>query len=723
MSSARETPSISTSRRRFVSVTSGIAAGMAFATRALAGDSKVPPSGEATTDNSRKATDISRRYDLKRQRAELSADANPPAVAYVEEVSATYIYNAGSIAPPDGWVVLASVAGGTYTLKGSSLTLPIIGNESDDWPNFHAAARACAAAGVTLLFGPGVYTCNTGELALPSDLHVACNRLTEIACHVRTEGNATETPFLVCSQGWNDDKPTDRLALNTQIGDLRVSLSGSISLSPGDFIVLSVLFRTALYEVLAFDPATRTVSLDRPLRLPFGSPTATASFPAGSTVKKVTPVRNVHIEFNGARLYGNCARFIEIFDAWKCRFDGPVYCGDGTAATAQERIISIDASCYDCHASKIYGDGGNVTSLGLSFESAEASTFSFCEMRNTRDAGITFQDAIDCIAIECKCCNNRGDGAIFTAAMTGGGSIFGADHCKIVGGSYSGNGGSGIVFERGSSRCVVDGAQVLSNSDNGILDRLGNDNLITGKTVVRRNSTGVRMESSARFSASSLQATDQINGIIVEAGAQAVMLNGVNANFNSAAIVIRGEADINQLTAIAPTGTAAPQVSVESTGIARARGLVAAQGAVGSPSIEIAGAFDMESGHVVQKAGGIGVNVKGSGIARIDTMVTVRGQGNTGTGIGVVDKGVLTIGNPRIDPSRIFVAETAKTNFGEIVVGADGTVSVDWPLLLPSDWVDISPITGKGDFSVTRKPGIGFTITGTPGDQLNWKVA
>lgn len=718
-------PAAKTSRRRFVSVAGGITAGLAFAARAFARDSQQPSPVEAATDNSRKDGNNSRRYDLKRGRAELSADANPPAIAYVEEVSATYIHDAGSIAPPDGWIVLASVAGGTYTLKGSALTLPIIGNESDDWPNFHAAAKACAASGVTLLFGPGVYTCNTGGLALPSNLHVACNPLTEISCNVRADGNATGSPFLVCPQQWNESQfAHDGLALDTSIGDQKVVLSGSIDLSPGDFIVLGVLFRTALYEVLAFDPASGTASLDRPLRLPFGSPTALASFPAGSAVNKVTPAKNVHIEFNGARINGDCVRFIEIFDGWKCRLDGPVYCGNGTSATAQERIISIDASCYDCHASGIYGDGGNTTSLGLSFESAEASTFSFCEMRNTRDAGITFQDAIDCVAIECKCCNNRGDGAVFTAAMTGGGSIFGADHCKIVGGSYSGNGRSGIIFERGSSRCVVDGAQVLSNGADGILENLGNDNLITGKTVVRRNSTGVRMKASARFTASSLQVTDQTNGIIVEADAHAVMLSGINANFNSTAVIIRGEADISQLTAIARVDTAAPQVSVESTGAARARGLVAAQGAPGTSSIEIAGIFDLESGHVIQQVGGTGINVKSSGVARVDTMVAVSGQGNAGIGIGVVDTGMLSIeGNPRIDPSSIFVAKTAKANFGKVVVGPDGKIDVDWPLLLPSDWIDVSPITGTGDYSVTNKPATGFTITGTPGDQLSWKVA
>jgi hypothetical protein len=202
------------------------------------------------------------------------------------------------------------------------------------------------------------------------------------------------------------------------------------------------------------------------------------------------------------------------------------------------------------------------------------------------------------------------------------------------------------------------------------------------------------------------------------------MLSGVNANFNSTAVIIRGETDISQLTAIARAGTTAPQVSVESTGAARARGLVAAQGAPGSSSIEIAGRFDIESGHVVQQVGGLGINVKDSGSARIDTMVTVSGHGSAGTGIGVVDAGVLSIaGNPRIDQSSIYVADTAKVNFGKVVVGADGMVSVDWPLLLPSDWVDVSPITGTGDYSVAHKPGIGFMITGTSGDQLNWKVA
>lgn len=710
-----------TSRRRFVSVASGITAGLAVAARAFAGDDQKRSSAAPATDDSR------RRHDFKRERAELSADANPPAIAYVEEVSATYVYDAGSTAAPDGWIVLASAAGGTYRLSGVALTLPIVGNGSDDWPNFHAAARACAPSGVKLLFGPGLYVCKTGALSMPSNLHVVCNPLTRISSNIGSEYDNEGAPFFVCgtNRAIEQRLPDDALVSDSYIGDVKVKVSGSISLQRGDYIVLNMGgFRSAIHEVIAFDRGTGVISLDRPLRLPYGSATAIASFPKGSNVSKAEPATNVRVEFNGARIFGNCTRFIEVCGAWKCSFEGPVYCGDGTAATASERIISIDMPCYDCHASRIYGDGADVTPIGLSFESAEASTFSFCEIRNTRDTGLTFQDAVDCIAIECRCSNNRGEGAVFTAAATGGGSIFGADHCKIVGGSYSGNGSSGIVFERGSSRCVVDGAQVISNAGNGILDRLGNDNLVTGKTVVRRNSTGLRMEESARFSAVSLQATDQTNGIIVDAGAKAAMLSGVNANFNSAAVIILGEADISQLTAIARVGAAVPQVSIEATGVARARGLVAAQGAPGSPSINIAGRFDLESGHIVQQTGGVGISVRHSGSARIDAMVSVSGQGRTGTAISVADKGSLSFaGNPRIDPSKILVAGTAKANFGNVVVGANGTVSIDWPFLLPSDWIDVRRIAGTGDYRIAHKPGAGFTITGTPGDELSWKVA
>jgi hypothetical protein len=555
-----------TSRRRFVSFVSGITAGLALASRAFAQGTK-PPSlpqdpaspGDSRNGNASEVKSNPRRYGFSFDRATLSAERVPPDISYVEEVSANYIYNAKSKATPDGWIVLKSVAGGTYTLKGTTLTLPIVGGGSDDWPNFFAAANACAASGVTLLFGPGVYTCNTGGLTMPSNLHVICNPLTEIGCNLKTDGDPTNSPFLAGGHQIPIDEqmPVDTLASDTNIGDLKVTLSNSTRLSPGDFIVLAILreFRTAMYEVLAFDPATKVVSLDRPLRLPHGSPMATTSFPAGTAVYKVIPVKNLHVEFNGARIYGNCVRFVEAFSAWKCHFDGPFYCGNGLAATAAERIISLDASCYDCHASRIYGDGGGVTTLGLSFESSEGSTFQYCDMRNHLYAGLTFQDAVDCVAIECKCNNNRGDGAIFTAAATGGGNLFGSDHCKIVGGSYSGNGSAGIVFDRGSSRCVVDGAQVLSNPGSGIVDLLGNDNLITGKTVVRRNFTGLRTEAtSVRFSATNVQTTDQTNGIIIRAGAQAVTLTGVNANFNSAATILEGEADVSQLTPVASPG-------------------------------------------------------------------------------------------------------------------------------------------------------------------------
>ena len=227
-----------------------------------------------------------------------------------------------------------------------------------------------------------------------------------------------------------------------------------------------------------------------------------------------------------------------------------------------------------------------------------------------------------------------------------------------------------------------------------------------------------------RFSATNLQVTDQTNGIIVATGAQAVTLTGVNANFNSAAVIIHGEADVSQLSAVAPAGHTTAPFSVTPTGVARVRGLIAAQGAAPrAPTIDVAGVCHLESGDVIQQPGGIGINVNDRGIVRIDTMVEVKGQGEAGTAVNVVDSGIALISDgPRTDPLSIFLGATAKANFGTAVIGENGRVAVAWPFLQATDRVIVSRITGTGDYNVFQTPGVGFEISAKPTDLFNWKI-
>lgn len=447
-------------------------------------------------------------------RAALSAlSADIDASYYVEEVDAGYIYDAGSSATADEWTVLTSAAGGRFLLAGDSLTLPILGGASDDWPNMAAANAACAAAGVILKFGPGTYNAKTRQV-VASKSHIVLNEKTVI--HAAISPNIDNRDSVFCAYAAMLD--SDALAADTNIGDTEVTIAGDMTLAVGDFIVLiSRQFRCALYKVIAWNSGTKVVTLDRPIRLNYGSALATTSFPSGSLVWKVDPPQNVIIEFNGATIYGACNRFIEVFSGWKCNIFGPVHCGDGSTTTATERIISLDVPSYDCHAYYVTGDGGGVTTLGLSFETAESCSFNHCDMRNILNAGLIFQDGVDCTANDCHAHGSPAAGAIFSAAGVGSepdsGSEWGSQGCRIVGGSYNDN-YVGIEFEKGSSFCAVDGnTVVVGNSAIGVLDELGNYNSLGSGVVIRANSNGVYLDEGSVGFRSQAKITNCGNGV------------------------------------------------------------------------------------------------------------------------------------------------------------------------------------------------------------------
>ncbi|MDB5620315.1 hypothetical protein [Tardiphaga sp.] len=451
-------------------------------------------------------------------RASLSASSPAPESAYVTEVFASYIYDAASVATPNAWTILSSVDGGAYVLAQSDLTLPILGGGSDDWPNFAAANVACAATGIILRFGPGQYQAKSRQ-TVASRCHIVLNPLTEIQAAISPNDDNRDSVFTA----YATTLAFDALAAGTNIGDDTVQISGGLVLTVGDFIVLhSKQFRVGLYQILAWDAATKIASLDRPLRMAYGSATGTLSFPAGSPVWKVDPPQNVIIECNGARVYGACNRFFEIYIGWRCNVMGPIHCGDGTSITATERIISFDEACYDCHGSYISGDGANLTTLGLSFESTEACSFLYCDMRRILNAGTIFQDAIDSVSIEGHCHSGAGAGVAFTAASAGAepdsGTVWGSNGCSVVGGSYSGN-HIGVHFQCGSSWCTIDGSTAIVGNTTGIHDELGNYNSAGSGVYLRKNFNGIYLDATSVGFVSEARISNNSNGLQVISGA------------------------------------------------------------------------------------------------------------------------------------------------------------------------------------------------------------
>ena len=422
-------------------------------------------------------------------RAALSA-SSVLARTLVTEVGGTYRYDAASSATVDGWVVLTAAGGvGRFIFDGPVLTLPIRGGGLDDWPNFAAAGVACAAAGITLRLGLGTYNAKSRQTTA-TKLHVVCTPLTNISCAIASVDNR-DTPF--CAFGISSTFTT--LAAATNVGDRTITLTADIGLAVGDFVNLSPAapgapaWRLALYQVVAYNAGTKVATLDRPIRMRMVSQNSTLSWPAGGGVVKMAPARDILVEFNGAHVYGACNRYIEAINAWKCNFVGPVYLGDGTAMTAVERMISLDDPSYDCHASKLYCDGGGVTIDGLSYECSESSTFEDCTVVRCQNGEI-LQDAINCSTINCDVNSNTGPGSVFSAAQGAFGAPdnIGCDGCKIVGGSRNGNGSHGVLVEKGSSHCIVDGPAIVGNGGNGVA-LVGTSSTVTNKALTANVAT------------------------------------------------------------------------------------------------------------------------------------------------------------------------------------------------------------------------------------------
>lgn len=651
-------------------------------------------------------------------RAQLMAEPAPSPLSYVSEVHGTYAYAPTSATTPDGWVVLPSAAGGRFAYEGDELTLPILGNGQDDWPNFGAANAACAASGIRLRLGPGTYEARSRQF-MANDLHVVCTPQTRVHCAIPVVDNR-DSPFL--AYGAAESGTT--MAADALIGDRSVRLTIDLGFSEGDHIVLIVsTFRAAIYEVQAYDASTRTVTLDRPLRMAHGSQIGAASFPAGTLAYKYVAAHNIILELNGAALVGSCARYIEFIAAWRCYALGPAFLGDGSTDTAVERLISIDAPTYDCHATHLTGDGGGITALGLSFESSEACSFSWCSARGCTYFGLTIQDSIDSVAYMVTCNDNVGNGAGFTGGET---TLLGSDGCTLLKGSYSGNQGNGIVFERGASRCQVDGASAVGNRSNGVLvnlDAPGFDNVVSGNTVSRRNGgSGVYVGPVAvRTRITECQASDNVGiGVLVAQGATASTLSGVDASRNLAGLVLYGDTDCQQVTSVSRVGAIDAALTVGPQATVRVRGSRLDLG-VGRVTVVNLGTLDIADSTVTVGAGGVAIGVFLAGLVRTGRGCLLTGQGPAGHAIYIVG-GTAILGSGAVTEGLFGSFPGGRYNFGTLTIGLLASATVEYPELRATDSVELSPIVATGIHAVATNPGVGFTVVGFPGDQYRWKV-
>jgi hypothetical protein len=604
-------------------------------------------------------------------RAALSALSSGISNRYwVEEVDAIYKYDSSSSATVDGWTVLASAAAGRFVLKSKRLTLPILGGSSDDWANFAAASAALAPAGVKLELGPGTYLAKSRQL-VASYSHIVGNKKTVIHATIATVGDPRDSVFSAFSQVTG----TDALALDTNIGDMTFKIVGSMTFAVGDFVILnSKQFRNAMYQIRAWNGGTKVARIDRPLKMPYGGPLALTSFPAGSLVQKVTPAIGIKIEGNGATIYGACDRFIELWAGWECEVRG-FKCGDGTSTTASERVISFDTPSYNCHAFDITGDGGYTTVLGLSFEAAEACTYNRCDIKRTLEAGVIFQDAVECAVRDCNSVDGGSIGALFTAATAGSepdsGSVWGSHGCLIDGGSYSGNGNCGINFQRGSTNNRVDGAaSVTGNATSGIVENDASGNSIGGGVVIKSNFNGLFVDATSARLRVDRSVTIMGSTTAVGVGSGASQLS-VSAKILSSTHSVNtfGAVNLEGAVIVTEAGNTAPAIEIGGAGSVTGR-FDLFYGDVGTTgAINVLGALEF-SGTLVSQNGGIGIRAYGGATVNVGPTAIIVGHGNTGgQAINLLDTAVANISaGAAVEASAVSCANSDNTTVNLIQV-------------------------------------------------------
>lgn len=103
--------------------------------------------------------------------------------------------------------------------------------------------------------------------------------------------------------------------------------------------------------------------------------------------------------------------------------------------------------------------------IGASFESAEACSFSQCEFVGCTTS-FALQDAMACRVVDCKGLDGALGAQLFTSDTP---TVSGSQDCVIQGGSYSGHTTHGIQITHGSRRNLISGVSCVGNANDGIV--------------------------------------------------------------------------------------------------------------------------------------------------------------------------------------------------------------------------------------------------------------
>jgi hypothetical protein len=642
-------------------------------------------------------------------RAQMAAFAETHGVAtaaWVEEVQAEYVYDPTTVAAGNGWTTVTGQFGALWRAKSTSLTLPIIGGTTDDWPNFVAAARACAASGVVLRLGPGTYRAKTRQLlcgpgVTASGLQIEATSRTI----VDTTGLATASPLdapFVMTQG-------TQTAANTLAGPVTVG-ARTLNLAAGTAAVGSILQLVSgggagqqVQTLTVRAAAGVAITVDRPILYPF------QAADAANTIATVPTF--VSIEGNGMTITGTGGgRAIELVASQFCTVEdvNVVPLGTGMA----DLVISADLGGLGNAFRRLLIDASlataNVTMVGIAFESQESGIVEDCIAIKCGLAGHQWYQSVLCLSRGAKstaCANGL--------SLTSNGPVtFGCQDCVVQGFSAIGSTAAGVAVASASNRNVIDGADLSFNASGCTIGDPGSTcsgNVLAHAFALSCTTAGIVVAATSRdTSLRRVETSNSAIGVNVGAGADVKIAGfthtGTTAAFPNGQTLISAGAVVLRDFKLTPT-TAIDVIAL--TG----------------------GSLDIAGGSI---SGGNGANLINlqSGNPTLRTAHMTMTVAGGGTGLVAAAGGKIFRGE-QTDTSGCAIESSGAGafNFGTFTLNGVTQVDVASACILVGAWIAVSlktvggtPGTAAPYYSAAQTAGHFFVKSPTAGanDVYNW---
>lgn len=575
---------------------------------------------------------------------------------------------------------------------------------------FQTAVTALAGTGVALFVPAGTYKI-ASPIVLPSNITIIGTPNTVLNSTIAPSGGQSNTIFY--AQYVNSGAPTT-LASNNVLGATTVSSTTSI---PGGTIIRINDAATALYvgyyvvqSVSGVGPYTLT--LDR------------AVLRQWHTSDVIQPVSsqptNIRIFGNGMVLTGTGDRYWECFGGYKCLLDGIIINDSGGFIASNSIGASMDLGSRECVIRNCRAFVNGKTQIAVALESAERSYIEDCWVTGATVAGFDIYDSVSCALINSHSWGGGGGAAINADATS-----IGCTDCAIVGGSYNGASGAGVVVAGGSTRTRLIGVEIRFNGTYGIQEDLAGgatNGTIVQSCSVTNNATGYLLEADRASISNSDFSNNTSQGVNVNANCSLIGIRARGGNPGGALVIANGAKTVrvSGLEAQCSSNTwAAVQIGTN------------VKCSVTDSHIQIDGTgsqgFLPQSGSVTTLAN---VTVDGSGVAG-----TIGWYGNTGS----VAKFGLNVDMSTFGGNALFAAAGATIAYAQdgsvytsvITTGTDtlsqlaaecsiiasaasltGSVIVNVPQYITGRWIVYANVTlNAHTFTVGVTGGTGVTFT------------